>query len=211
MICANCKKSWTDAGDHNNGPDRDRCEPTIPLSEHQRLQAEAAREKERLENVASGLAASHAELRAERDSLLADCAAMRGALDLAAPHHQGGHSKVGAAIRSALSSSAGAALLAERDELRRQIDEIALASGFGERPEGQGGVHRPEDLAQAIRDLTREHEREIDRRGAYVDAWDEFFRAQKTIDWSASAALREAKAIQKAREAWERDTNPEDR
>lgn len=49
-------------------------------------------------------------------------------------------------------------------ELERELDEIALATGFGERPEGQDGVHRAPDLALRLGKLSRERNLHRDMR-----------------------------------------------
>jgi hypothetical protein len=96
---------------------------------------------------------------------------------------------------------------AEAAELRQNVlDDLALEIGFGEAVWGVSGVHRPENLAESIRDALHERDQEIDRQRAYVDAWDSYFRAAKMSDRVAGQLA----AISKARDAWERDTEPED-
>jgi hypothetical protein len=153
-------------------------------------------------------------------------AAMRPELENLVDLHDEGLINIGADNRSdiaaALSTPIGSGWLspAEAADLREKVlDELALEIGFGDRPEGRSGVYRPENLAESIRDALHERDQEIERQSAYVDAWDEYFRAQKTIDQAgfmdnytdaARARDRQAKAIAKARDAWERDTEPED-
>lgn len=48
---------------------------------------------------------------------------------------------------------------ARAEKAEAELDRIALASGWGERPEGQSGVHRPADLAERIEKGLRERAR----------------------------------------------------
>lgn len=55
-------------------------------------------------------------------------------------------------------------IAAERDQLNAELDEIALATGYGERPEGQSGVHRAGDLAARLGKLSGELRLHLDMR-----------------------------------------------
>ena len=178
----------------------------VPLSEHQRVLAEAA--------------AKDAALRAEQafsdfGSALFDAGEEEWSGYLLSSDEARQLREEADRLRAeALAPTAGSGWLSpeEAERLRAQarektLDELALAIGFGERPWGQSGVHRPDDLAEAIRQALKERDDEIDRRGAYVDAWDEYFRAAKGGD----RERRQLAAISKACDAWERDTDPEDR
>lgn len=78
-------------------------------------------------------------------------------------------------VARALAATRGDAMTALRVAVERakaaerEMDEFALAVGYGERPEGQGGVHRlsgPE-LAEKWRELHRDEMAATDRAGQH--------------------------------------------
>jgi hypothetical protein len=107
-----------------------------------------------------------------------------------------------AAMRNALPGLLDRLEWAERAAL--EFDEFAISIGFGERPEGQGGVHRisgPE-----LEQRWKAKEREIDALRDDAEGWlatqDELRAARDDAEIAADALRAENERLTKERDGW---------
>lgn len=87
----------------------------------------------------------------------------------------------------------------ERDAMERQIDEFAIAIGYGTRPDGQSGVERPSlaYVADLIKDERQEHTEALEFQtwaAEELDQWREGEDHMGPLDDALTAALDELEA-----------------